>query len=65
MPLSVICFALSAVLMVIQMFGSDKVSTGANSPIMVPPVAPVTWEKKDINGNWNNTFRKELGDLAL
>jgi hypothetical protein len=40
-PLSVICFVLSAILMAVQMFGADAVKddpTGA-SPIMVPSAA--------------------------
>ncbi len=57
-PLSVICFVLSAVLMVVQMFGADAVKTadrGAESPIMVPEKGQQEWETRNsVTGVWSN-----------
>lgn len=56
-PLSVICFVLSAVLMAVQMFGADAVKSDpvGDSPIMVPAEKSMTWETHDkINGRWTN-----------
>lgn len=62
-PLSVICFVLSAVLMVVQMFGADTVksdSTG-ESPIMVPTANAQGWENQNIaTGVWTNHFKGTL-----
>ncbi len=56
MPLSVACLLASVVLLVIQMFGSDRISASADSPIMVPPAVPVKWERALPDGSWSNEF---------
>jgi len=56
MPLSVVCLLFSVVLLVVQMFGSDSVSSSADSPIMVPPPVPVKWESRNADGTWSNNF---------
>lgn len=56
---AVLCFILSAVLMGIQMLGSDRVTSNADSPIMVPPAAPAKWEKHE-QGKWVNNFDKSM-----
>jgi len=60
-PLSVICFVLSAVLMVVQMLGSDATGKtaerGTESPIMVPEANKMTWENRSAAGVWTNTFK--------
>lgn len=53
-PLSVVCFLLSAVLLVIQMFGSDRVSSSDSSPIMVPKPNPAAWERLNEDHTWSN-----------
>lgn len=62
-PLSVICFVLSAILMAVQMFGADAVKddpTGT-SPIMVPSAAAQSWESRSIiTGVWTNKFKDTL-----
>ncbi len=62
-PLSVICFVLSAILMAVQMFGADAVKddpTG-ESPIMVPSAAAQSWESRSIiTGVWTNKFKDTL-----
>lgn len=60
-PLSVICFVFSAVLMALQMFGTDKVKAdelGQGSPIFVPTEQRAKWESRDAEGNWVNNFSK-------
>ncbi len=64
-PLSVICFVLSAVLMMIQLLGSDKagiVDTEGGSPIKVPVDKRQEWETRNsVTGAWNNdNFKKVL-----
>lgn len=62
-PLSVICFVLSAVLMVVQMFGSDAVKSDpvGESPIMVPAKGAQKWETVSASGTWSNEkFKAEL-----
>lgn len=59
-PLSVVCLLLSAVLLVVQMFGSDRVSTSDDSPIMVPAAVPVKWEMRSDDGAWVNRFSNAL-----
>ncbi len=62
-PLSVICFVLSAVLMVVQMFGADAVKADptGESPIMVPTANTQGWESKNIvTGIWTNKFKETL-----
>lgn len=63
-PLSVICFVLSAVLMVVQMFGSDVVKSDpvGESPIMVPSDNKQAWETHSLTtGTWSNEkFKAEL-----
>lgn len=59
-PLSVICFVFSAILMVVQMFGSDavKADESGESPIMVPTANAQSWEKRNIaTGTWSNNFK--------
>ncbi|MES2507831.1 MAG: hypothetical protein V4599_14085 [Verrucomicrobiota bacterium] len=56
MPLSVVCLLFSVVLLVIQMFGSDRISASTDSPIMVPPAVPVKWERPLPDGSWTNEF---------
>ena len=61
-PLSVICFVLSAVLMTVQMFGADAVKhadPNTESAIMVPEKGQQDWETR-TNGTWNNTFSSKL-----
>lgn len=62
-PLSAICFVLSAILMAVQMFGADAVKddpTGT-SPIMVPSAAAQSWESRSIiTGVWTNKFKDTL-----
>ncbi|MCX6853993.1 MAG: hypothetical protein NTV80_03710 [Verrucomicrobia bacterium] len=62
-PLSVVCFLLSAVLLVVQMFGSDSISTSDDSPIMVPAPAPVKWETRNEDRTWTNGFNRSLPDI--
>jgi len=59
-PLSVVCLLLSAALLVIQMFGSDRVSSSDDSPFMVPPPVPVKWESRNEDGTWTNNFNRAL-----
>ncbi len=62
-PLSVICFVLSALLMVVQMFGSDAVKSDpvGESPIMVPSDNKQPWETHSLSGVWSNEkFKAEL-----
>ncbi len=59
-PLSVVCLLLSAVLLAIQMFGSDRVSSSEASPIMVPSAAPAKWERLNEDHVWSNDFGKYL-----
>ncbi len=62
-PLSVICFLLSAVLMVVQMFGADAVKSDptGESPIMVPIASQQAWESRSaITGVWTNKFKDTL-----
>lgn len=56
MPLSVVCLLFSVVLLVVQMFGSDSVSSSADSPIMVPPPVAVKWESLNADKSWSNNF---------
>lgn len=58
-PLSVICFVFSAVLMAVQMFGADAVKADetGESPIMVPAANVQSWEKRNaLTGVWTNSF---------
>lgn len=59
-PLSVVCLLLSAVLLVVQMFGSDMVSSSDSSPIMVPAPVPVKWEVRNEDRSWTNNFTRTL-----
>ena len=63
-PLSVICFVLSAVLMAVQMFGADAVKSAepnAESPIMVPASGKMPWENQNKStGAWVNSFSSQL-----
>lgn len=59
-PLSVVCLLLSVVLLVVQMFGSDRVSSSDDSPIMVPGPVPVKWETRNEDGSWSNNFQRSL-----
>lgn len=63
-PLSVICFVLSAILMVVQMFGADAagfVDTEGGSPIKVPAVNKQEWETHSLTGVWSNEkFKSQL-----
>lgn len=62
-PLSVICFVLSAVLMAVQMFGADAVNSDptGESPIMVPAANKQAWENhNDATGTWTNKFATTL-----
>jgi hypothetical protein len=62
-PLSVICFVLSAVLMVVQMFGADAIKSDplGESPIMVPSDNKQNWETHSLTGTWSNEkFKAEL-----
>jgi hypothetical protein len=73
LPLSVICFVLSAILMTVQMFGADKVKYDevGESALMVPgPGGKVQkgqdWEKQIVGSDlfgtktWKNDFAKTL-----
>ncbi|MEQ1749406.1 MAG: hypothetical protein ABL974_08290 [Prosthecobacter sp.] len=59
-PLSVACLVLSVVLLVVQMFGSDMISSGDDSPIMVPAPVPVKWEVRNEDRTWTNNFSRAL-----
>jgi len=62
-PLSVICFVLSAILMVVQMFGADAVKSGEFPlPITVPLADKQPWENRSpVTGVWTNeNFQKTL-----
>lgn len=59
-PLSVVCLVFSAILLVIQMFGSDRVSSSDASPIMVPSATPVKWERLNEDHTWSNEFARHL-----
>ena len=67
-PLSVICFVLSAILMAVQMFGADAVKddpTG-QSPIMVPTADKQAWETKNaVTGVWTNRFKEPNAGFIL
>ena len=62
-PLSVACFLFSVVLLVVQMFGSDKISSGDDSPIMVPAAVPVKWEIRNDDRTWTNNFSRSLPNV--
>ena len=65
-PLSVICFVLSAVLMAVQMFGADAVKSAdpnAESAIMVPAQNKMTWESRSAAGVWSNSFANQLQQI--
>jgi hypothetical protein len=59
-PLSVICFVLSVLLMGIQMLGADKITDESKGVLFfpfdkVPPAAKQQWEDQDPNTKiWNN-----------
>lgn len=53
-PLSVVCLLLSAVLLAIQMFGSDRISASNDSPIMVPLPNAASWETPTPDHKWQN-----------
>lgn len=61
-PLSVACFVFSVILLFVQMFGSDRIATSEDSPIMVPSRTLATWESPmpdgTINSNFNNVLPK-------
>jgi hypothetical protein len=59
-PLSVACLVLSIVLLVVQMFGSDMISSSDDSPIMVPAPVPVKWEVRNEDRTWTNNFSRAL-----
>ncbi len=59
-PLSVACLVLSIVLLVVQMYGSDMISSSDDSPIMVPAPVPVKWEVRNEDRTWTNTFSRAL-----
>lgn len=61
-PLSVICFVLSAVLMAVQMFGADAIKSdpAGESPIMVPSDNKMTWETRSATGVWASKFSNTL-----
>jgi hypothetical protein len=63
-PLSVICFVLSAILMAIQMFGADAVKhsdPNTESAIMVPEKGKQDWETVSASGTWSNEkFKNQL-----
>ncbi len=65
-PLSVVCMVLSIVLLVVQMLGTDVVTSApANqpSPLMVPEVTRVDWENPDATGAWKNSFDRILPQI--
>lgn len=65
-PLSVACVILSVVLLVVQMLGTDVVTTapaGQPSALMVPEVTRVDWENKDASGAWKNSFDRILPEI--
>ncbi|WP_395747812.1 hypothetical protein [Prosthecobacter sp.] len=57
-PLSVICFVLSAVLMTVQLLGSDSagfVDKDGSSPVKVPEVLRQEWETfSKVSATWSN-----------
>lgn len=60
-PLSVVCFLLSAVLLAVQMLGGERVKTSNNSPIMVPDASESVWENHAEHKWTNNRFKlKEI-----
>jgi hypothetical protein len=63
-PLSVICFVLSAVLMAVQILGADGagfVDTEGGSAIKVPEKSTQRWESVSASGTWSNEkFKAEL-----
>lgn len=62
-PLSVICFVLSAVLMMIQILGSDSagiVDTEGGSPIKVPAKQQMEWETLSPSGVWGSNLASKL-----
>lgn len=63
MPLSVVCLLFSAVLLMVQMFGSDRVAASADSPLMVPPVVSAEWERQNDDKSWANSFGNKLPEL--
>jgi hypothetical protein len=61
MPLSALCFVLSAVLLALQMFGGDKISAQDDSALMVPYSMPAKWETYNPeDGSWVNRFANQL-----
>ena len=63
---SVACLVAGIVLLVIQMLGTDVVTTApANQPsgIMVPEVVRVDWENQDATGAWKNSFDRILPQI--
>lgn len=63
MPLSVVCLLFSVVLLMVQMFGSDRVAASADSPFMVPPVVKAEWETQNDDKSWGNNFGNKLPAL--
>lgn len=63
-PLSVICFVLSAVLMFVQILGADAFKTAEpndESAIMVPAKGKMDWETFSVSsGSWTNGFTSKL-----
>jgi hypothetical protein len=62
-PLSVVCFVFSAVLLAVQMFGSDRITAANDSPLMVPEAQQQKWEQRSDAG-WQNQFKSVLPELA-
>ncbi|MBB5032338.1 hypothetical protein [Prosthecobacter vanneervenii] len=61
-PLSVICFVLSAILMFIQIMGADAVWTAepkTESSLKVPESGKMAWEDQSKSG-WQNNFSSRL-----
>ncbi len=68
-PLSVVCFVLSVVLMMAQILATDRVSVfvakqGEDSPIMVPERVDPPWEKyNDEDHTYTSQFKAALPEI--
>ena len=68
-PLSVVCFVCSVVLMLLQMLSTDRVSgftskAGEDSPIMVPERVDPPWEKfNEAEHTYTSQFKAALPEI--
>lgn len=65
MPLAAFCTFLAAVLMVINLFGNDKLQMwGEDSFLMSPPPNDPQWEQKGADGAYVSKFQEKLKSIT-